>query len=222
HYRKKLDNLDPFISENGGGIYVPKDYFKFSLEDTGLRTEDKEGYKAIILGTEYEDLRKALLQLRQEGIDLKGFGDMTIKEVAAVTGLSHEEAGMAKDRDYDEPVLFKGSAAETERLIQRVHEMGLNYTYGQFFHILGNSDKGRAVSILTDLYRKRYGNIVTIAVGDSPNDLPMLGCVDYPVIVRKRDGTYDGRISVPGLVMAEGIGPSGWDRAVRRLIDHLA
>jgi len=31
HYRKKLYNLHPFISENGGGIFIPKGYFNFQL-----------------------------------------------------------------------------------------------------------------------------------------------------------------------------------------------
>ena len=28
-YRKRLDNNHPFISENGGGIYIPAGYFPF-------------------------------------------------------------------------------------------------------------------------------------------------------------------------------------------------
>jgi mannosyl-3-phosphoglycerate phosphatase len=30
YYRKKLDNHHSFISENGGGIFIPKGYFGFT------------------------------------------------------------------------------------------------------------------------------------------------------------------------------------------------
>lgn len=38
HYRKKLYNLHPFVSENGGGIFIPKGYFKFQLSGPALVT----------------------------------------------------------------------------------------------------------------------------------------------------------------------------------------
>jgi HAD superfamily hydrolase (TIGR01484 family) len=31
--RKKMTNSYPFISENGGGIYVPKGYFEFQISN---------------------------------------------------------------------------------------------------------------------------------------------------------------------------------------------
>ncbi len=34
HYRKKLGNTHPFISENGGGIFIPKGYFDFRVESS--------------------------------------------------------------------------------------------------------------------------------------------------------------------------------------------
>ncbi len=37
YYRKKLDNYRPFISENGGGIFIPKNYFKFKIQNSKLK-----------------------------------------------------------------------------------------------------------------------------------------------------------------------------------------
>jgi mannosyl-3-phosphoglycerate phosphatase len=31
-YREQLENDHPFISENGGGIFIPKDYFKSEIK----------------------------------------------------------------------------------------------------------------------------------------------------------------------------------------------
>lgn len=219
YYRKELDNNHPFISENGGGIFIPKNYFGFTFHSSRFTVEDEKGYHIIRLGAQYSVLRMAIQKLRSEGFKVKGFGDMTIQELVEIANLSIDEAGMAKERDFDEPFIFQGNELETQRLFKAIKSKGFNYTQGRFFHILGNSDKGNAVSILIDLYKRNFGEIITIAIGDSPNDIPMLEKVDYPVIVQKPDGNYDSRINIPNIIKAEGIGPDGWNKVVIRLID---
>ncbi len=219
HYRKKLYNLHPFISENGGGIFIPKGYFNFQLSDPRLVIEEDKQYYLIRLGAKYSDLRNALNELRTEGLDIKGFGDMTVEEIASLTKLNKEDAKMAKERDFDEPFVFAGAIHELPLLSDAIKKKGFNHTQGQFHHILGNSDKGKAVSILIDLFQKEYSKVVTIAVGDSPNDIPMLEIVDHPIIVRKSDGEYDRQINIHGLVKADGTGSGGWNKIILDLIN---
>ncbi len=220
-YREKLVNTDPFISENGGGIFIPKGYFGDTLTLPGIHIIEENLFHVVTLGASYEDLRKALKELREEGFRVQGFGDMSAAEVAEITGLSREESVMAKERYFDEPFLFQGTASDAQELLQSVKAKGFAMTMGNFFHILGNSDKGKAVSILTELYRKHLGDIVTLAIGDNPNDIPMLEKVDYPVIVQLPDGSHDQRISLPGLMKAEGIGPVGWNKSVFLYLEKL-
>jgi len=219
HYRKKLYNLHPFISENGGGIFIPKSYFNFQLSDPRLAIEEDKQYYLIRLGAKYSDLRNALKELRTEGFDIKGFGDLTVEEIASLTKLTIDEAEMAKERDFDEPFIFAGAIHELPLLIDAIKKKGLNHAQGQFHHILGNSDKGKAVSILIDLFQKEYSKVVTIAVGDSQNDIPMLEIVDHPIIVRKGDGEYDRQINIHGLMKADGTGPEGWNTIILDLIN---
>jgi mannosyl-3-phosphoglycerate phosphatase len=214
HYRKKLDNHHPFISENGGGTFIPKDYFKFEIQNLEYSVTKENNYQVIRLGAKYSDLRKAVEELRKEGFDVRGFGDMTIYEIAEITGISIDEAEMAKERDFDEPFIFVGAIHKLPLLFETIRAKGFNFAQGRFFHIIGDSDKGKAVSILIELYKKKLGEIITIAIGDSPNDITMLERVDYPVIVQKPDGTYDKRINIPGLIKANGIGPDGWNKAI--------
>ncbi len=218
YYREKLKNHHPFISENGGGIFIPKSYFDFDIRTIVCDITEEGGYYIIALGARYSSLRKAIEELRNEGLPIRGFGDMTIEEVAALAGLSLKEAAMAKERDFDEPFILEDSGAQTKDLLQAIKEKGFSFTEGRFFHLLGNSDKGRAVSILNVFYRRQFGALTTIALGDGPNDTPMLIEVDYPVLVQKTDGSYDGRIDIPNLIRAEGIGPEGWNRAVNGLM----
>ncbi|MEF9438590.1 MAG: HAD hydrolase family protein [Candidatus Mariimomonas ferrooxydans] len=172
-------------------------------------------------GAKYSDLRKALCEFRAEGFDVKGFGDMSIKEITGLTSLKTAEAKLALQRDFDEPFVFKGSKVSLNKLKQSIKLKGLTFTQGEFFHIKGKSDKGRAVEILKKLYKIQNRKIITIALGDSPNDIEMLQNVDYPIVVQKPDGFYDKGIKVKKLIKADGIGPEGWNRAVRSLLGKL-
>jgi mannosyl-3-phosphoglycerate phosphatase len=218
YYRRKLDNCHPFISENGGGIFIPKGYFQFTVQSSQFTVSDEDDYHVIRLGASYSDLRGALLKLHSEGFNVRGFGDMTAEELAGIANMSIDEARMAKKRDFDEPFVFDGGKADEQKLLEAIIAKGFNFTQGRFFHILGNSDKGKAVSIPIELYKRKFGEIITIAIGDSPNDIPMLKKVDYPVIVRKPDGSYDRQIKAPNIIKADGIGPNGWNNAVLKIL----
>ena len=220
-YRERLENIDPFVSENGGGIYIPKGYLNVKIHESGFQTEEKKDYTIIKLGAKYSDLRNAVIELRRLGFDVKGFGDMSVREVSQLTGLDTHEASMAKAREFDEPFVFNGDNALLERLKQSIKDMGFHMTRGVLLHILGENDKGRAVEILKSLYAGKDQHILTIALGDSPNDIEMLQNADYPVLVQKKDGSYDERIKVRGLMKAEGIGPKGWNEAMLKLLETL-
>lgn len=219
-YRERLGNRHPFISENGGGIFLPKGYFS-SLQGLQHPVIDEERYTVIRLGAHYEDLRKALSQLREMGFGVRGFGDMTVTEIEEATGLSRDEAEMAKERDFDEPFLFQRDDAELPRLLEAIKGLGFSFTEGRFLHILGESDKGKAVSILKGLYRAASGPVVIAALGDSPNDIPMLAQADVKIVVPHPDGRHDSRIDLPGLKRVEGIGPEGWNKAVLDLLKEI-
>jgi len=221
--RENLDNDDPFISENGGGIFVPRGYFKFQIPESKFQIDEDEKYLIVKLGASYDLLRNALEELRAENFDVKGFGDMTAKEVSELTGLKLSDARLARERDFDEPFVFVGKGSLVNKLRRRIRAKGFNYTQGEFFHIMGDSDKGRAVEIVKGLYSKIHKSIMTVALGDSPNDIEMLRVVDYPVVVQKADGSYHPQVvkEVKGVIKAEGIGPEGWNRAVMSVLSKL-
>ncbi len=218
-YREQLENRDPFIAENGGGIFIPTGYFERPLlHSSGVSFIVEGGYEVVRLGAPYQALRRAVSELRDEGFRITGFGDMSAADVAAASGLAEEDAALAKEREFDEPFLFEGDAAGERELEEAIRAKGFDLTRGRFFHILGESDKGKAVTILAGLYRQKYGDISTVALGDSPNDIPMLERADYPILVKKPDGRHDPRIEVAGLIRAEGIGPAGWSEALLELL----
>ena len=218
HYREKLENHHPFIVENGGGIFIPVGYFDFDVKSGAYDISEEDDYCVLRLGARYSVLRRAIGDLRGEGFPVRGFGDMPAEEVAALTGLSLEKAAMAKERHFDEPFILIDSGRQAKDLRRAIEQKGLTFTEGRFFHLLGNSDKGKAVSILISFYRRQFGDLTTFGLGDGPNDIPMLREVDQAAIVQRPDGSYDSRIDLPKLIRAEGIGPGGWNRAVEELI----
>lgn len=218
--RFRLDHREPFIVENGGGVYVPKGQFDFPLMGAMLRG----AYQVIDLGVPYTKVRAALKEIAQGlSATVRGFGDMTVDEIAERTGLSPGEALLARQREYDEPFLIEGSASPPEEVTRQAEDRGLRYTAGgRFFHLMGKSDKGQACRYLIECYRRQRAakgeGFLTVGVGDSLNDLPMLAVVDRPILVQKPDGSYDPRIVLPNLTHASGIGPVGWNQAILDLL----
>jgi mannosyl-3-phosphoglycerate phosphatase len=49
----------------------------------------------------------------------------------------------------------------------------------------------------------------------------MLECVDYPVLVKKPDGSHYPRIQIAKLIRTDGIGPEGWNDAVLGILREL-
>lgn len=213
--RSLLGNNHPFISENGGGIFIPEGYFAHEF------TYDKKlnGYYVIEPGTPQETLRGVLKSVaRETGIDIKGISDMSVSEIMESTGLDRESARLAGERSYSEPFLIYGDDTKVETVRRKLREKGYSHTRGsRFHHILGENDKGKAAGIVSGLYKTESGNLTTIGIGDSLNDLPMLKAVDFPVLVRKKGGTYESGFEPGNLVLADGEGPSGWNSAILKL-----
>ncbi|MHC1632122.1 MAG: mannosyl-3-phosphoglycerate phosphatase [Methanotrichaceae archaeon] len=215
-FREDLKVLDPFISENGGAIFVPKTYFKVPFHSD----QETEDYLVIKQGTSYDTLRNVLKDIKKTTeCQIKGFGDMTTQEISADSGLDLESAKLSKMREYDEPFVIGGDESCIQSILKEIQNRGLSYTQGgRYFHIIGDNDKGKAVSILTDIFKLEYGNLTTIGLGDSLNDLPMLASVDVPVLVQKPNGTYESLIEME-VKHAEGIGPTGWNRAIMEILE---
>ena len=180
-YRNKWRITDPFIIENGSAILIPENYFGIHYEFT----RRVKGYNIIELGTAYCIIREKIEIVRNRtGANIAGFGDMTAEEIAKDSGLPPYLAQLAKKREYSEP--FKILDRKEKEVLEAIIDEGFCYTKGgTYLHALGNCDKGKATSILENLYLQQFKRIFSIGVGDSANDLTMLKIVDKPFFVNK-------------------------------------
>ncbi|MBZ9573071.1 HAD hydrolase family protein, partial [Patescibacteria group bacterium] len=122
-------------------------------------------------------------------------------------------AKLAKNRDFSETVVEADEKALKE--LKKKFNVVLG---GKFIHIFGKgSDKGKAVKLLTEMYRKDFGNVTTIGIGNSYTDEPMLRAVDISAIVKNPDGNW-ADLKIDKIHKANGIGPKGWAEVVNKFV----
>ncbi len=213
--QKEIGIKEPFIVENGAAVFFPENYRGFKLD-----LPEYNGYRTLILGKDYNHIRQFINKIRGE-IPIKGFGDMSVEEIAKLTDLPVEKARYSKMREFTEPFILE-DRSKLPLLEKKAEEYGLKITRGgRFYHLIGkNQDKGKAVKLTADIFRKNIGRITTVGIGDSKNDLPMLQVVDIPVLIPKINMEYES-INIQGIIRASYPGSKGWNEVVWRLIDEF-
>jgi mannosyl-3-phosphoglycerate phosphatase len=215
---RELELKDPFICESGGAIYMPRAYLKVPVAD--LKTAGP--FDVLQLGADVLRLRAALAHAAREcQVTLRSFGQMNVDEIAALTGLAPEQALRASQRQYDEPFLVQ--SGDAERLSAMLRAQGLTVTRGdRFYHVTGGHSKRDAVVELLQLHRRQYGDTVSIGLGNSANDWPMLSAVDQPILVKNPGGRWDAIVVeyMPDIERTSGVGPQGWREAIDRILDE--
>jgi mannosyl-3-phosphoglycerate phosphatase len=217
-YRKRLDNYHPFISENGGAVFIPKGYFS-SLFSYDRETGD---YFVLEFGTPYLRILEVLRSVEEETrIPLKGFSDFSAGELAAHCGMPLTEAECAKKREYDEPFLIQREGEQIDIVKRKIEEKGMAYSWGgRFHHLHGKNDKGKAVRILKELYENEFSSVQAVAIGDSLNDVSMFAAVDRPILLVGGQDVLS-YLSLDNLTTYQGQGPGAWNEAVLGVLNGL-
>jgi mannosyl-3-phosphoglycerate synthase len=224
-YREELGINAPFIVENGGAIYIPKDYFRLPFSYDKVVSD----YMIVEFGMAYQDLRyilkealdsaRRLIEANNLGdINVNSFGDMTVEDVAKETGLGLKMAALAKQREYSETLTMKGSRRATEVVFEEIKKAGLLCVFGgRFYEVTGGNDKGKAVKILLELYKMNYGNVTSFGIGNNINDLPLLSQTDFRMLVQGPDRKWS-RMNISDVYKVRGIGPDGWSKAIELVV----
>ncbi len=218
--RRKLGHAHPFITENGGGVFIPDGYFNAKIAGAERHTR----YLCLPLARPYSEALAALEEISTAvGVSVVGFHDMSPREIAQNTGLSPRDAGFAKQRDFDEPFFLAGANDDALRAFQEEagkRKVALTFG-GRFWHLAIGSDKGRAVGELVNLYQIGLRTrLTTVGLGNSLSDLPFLQAVKLPVLIPDAQGKFDEEVlkALPKIHRAEHAGPAGWSNAVLCLI----
>lgn len=216
--QNELGMRQPFILENGSAIALPKDYFppaSYSADQTSGSWD--------LVALSHAD-RSDLLALIAQHPGLRGFSQVGKDALAAATGLKGAALDRARERWFTETLLYPDEEAGVAPLREPFLQAGWIFSRGGRFFTLQSvaADKGKALTRLRDLFQQKYpdARLHTVAVGDSPNDAPMLAAADTACQVQLYDGRW-ADLGVAGPIRIEASGPAGFSELVRRILSPL-
>ena len=190
----------PALVENGAGV--------------------TDGSEQALDRTEYERLLAILSGLPTHlNSNFVGFGQMTDRGVADVTGLPLEKATKARLRAFSEPGLWQGTETELQHFTEALTNQGVALRKGgRFLTLSFGRTKADGMRDIVE----RLGSQITLALGDAPNDAEMLEAADHGVIIRN-----DHAPDMPALrgLQTGAIrkttkqGPEGWNQAVLEFVE---
>ena len=184
--QQKLDIAHPFICEHGGAVVFPARYFDTEI----LNTHSMSGERIVAFGRAYSEvidiLHRTASRLRME---IVGFSDMSAEEIAGECQLSLREARLAKLREDDEPFrLVDSGASSRSRLFRALDAESLRGREGRpFDHVGAPVDIALGVHLLTNLYRRGRGDVITVAVTHGSRHSILARLVDDVVKVAADD-----------------------------------
>ncbi|WOJ93415.1 HAD-IIB family hydrolase [Congregibacter variabilis] len=219
--RAELGNEHPFIVENGAAIYVPQRYFQKQPAGTELR----EGYWVRELVPSRGHWQNAIDKLRQKMPGcFMDFATAGTAGIAQMTGLSAEKAALANERQYSEPVQWRGSERELEVFLDELSAAGAKVLKGgRFYSVAGDCDKGQALLWLRQEYAlaAKASAVYDLAVGDGENDIPMLELAHRALQIPAHDRALPRLERKDGVIVGEGFGPQAWAFGVREWLRGL-
>lgn len=223
-----LGLCDPFVVENGSAIYYPKHHFDRQTLTKGNSTtppvlEGVSNYWRVVLGAPLHQIHKVLTPLNSQ-FSFLTLSESSLADICAITGLSMEQAAKARNREFSEPILWQDSAAALTQFRDVLTAAGLTLLKGgRFYHVLGQSDKGHALSIAAGHYAARSdatpARPLTIALGDSDNDLAMLAAADLPVLISSPAHPPPPHDTINNLTISTRVGPAGWAECIFAILE---
>ncbi|MEL6137916.1 MAG: HAD-IIB family hydrolase [Cyanobacteria bacterium J06628_6] len=212
--RNDLGLQAPFIVENGAAVVIPPG----QLDHPSTAATDK----IQAFGPAYDGLVQQVDELRRRhGYRFRGFADMSAAEVTEVTGLTAPDAEAAKQRTGSEPLLWQDSEAAYGAFQGDLAHLNLQTTQGgRFRHVTAQTDKGQALIWLVNQYRTLFPVVswTVVALGDSPNDVPMLRVADIAILIPNPHRPAFVVTDISDLKQATQTGPAGWAEAVLGLV----
>jgi mannosyl-3-phosphoglycerate phosphatase len=216
--RKKLALSGPFIVENGAAIFINKDFLpekpKGSVWQDGFWVKSFSSKRSYWLGI----IKKVS---SEHGHLFESFTNMSIERIVELTGLTKEDALLSSQRQFGEPLLWKGSDEQLRSFIIILRRLGVHpVSGGRFLHIGGNCNKGLALTWLLKEYQRQHKGVTisTIALGDGKNDVSMLEVADTAIRIASPVHEPPKLERKLKLYTSNKMGPKGWTEILDQLI----
>ena len=189
--QQELGIRHPFVCEGGGAVFIPVDYFGFNV--SGVR--DMAGYHAVEFGRPYAEVVEILDRTADRmGIDIVGFSDMSVEEVAQDCHVPLLEAQLAKLLEYGERFRVLESTESTRsRLVRALNAARLRCVTGRRYDYVGAPvDISTGVTLLCRLYQYADAGVFTVGIGGRIADDTLPPALDRRVTVSHNDPATGG------------------------------
>ena len=199
---QQLGNHEPFVCENGG-VLVGMGEVKH-------------------LGTPREQFLPSLRSLKEKlRLQYQGFAEATVDDVVQWTGLTPDDAQKAMARSATEPLLWQDTDLALEKFRQQLQGLNLQFVKGgRFHHVMGIFNKASCFPQLKEYYaQSKSEEVKIIALGDSPNDLPMLEQADYAIVVPSGKSNQL-KLNNPATYYAIQPAPHGWQEGITEFLHN--
>lgn len=205
----------PYIAENGALLCMPENYFLRNKPISSV-------YKKIMIGLPRVKIDQVLNNLHTS-YQFRSFSDLTTDEIVKHTGLSENQALDANQRECTEPILWEDSENNLILFSKQLEKFNMQLLRGgRFHHVMGIHDKATTMSVLLQDFKKHCSKtIISIALGDSPNDYKMLKTANYGVVIPNPDTAEATIDESDKIIYAETAGPQGWNDTLLKLFEEL-
>jgi mannosyl-3-phosphoglycerate phosphatase len=220
--RRKLQHSHPFLTESGGGLFIPDGYFNHRLE--GATRAGR--YLCVPFARTHAEAAAALQEIAAEAsASVVGFSQLSSREIAQNSGESPKEAELSRQREFSEIFFFAGEMVKAPRRFSEIaRKRGWEATPGDPFWELRASklqNHQPAPHYLMDIYRKSlHVRLRSVGIGIQAQDLHLLSATDTAVVLPRHPGNFDEALlsHLPGALRGDQPGPAGWSQAIMNVL----
>jgi mannosyl-3-phosphoglycerate phosphatase len=221
--RRKLGIGHPFLTEGGGGLFIPDGYFALRLE--GARRMGRYfcvpfGRSSLQAGEAVEDIA------RQARAEVVRYAEMNAREISRNTGMTERDAEGSREREFSERFFFAGNADLAVPSFEKIAgEQNWQIRRSEpLWELSSGNDEGKAVRYLMRLYRDAMRSRVrSVGIGASVEDLALLAASDQAFILPPSSNGFDEKLvsKLPNATRIDIPGVAGWNQTVLDILSRL-
>ena len=194
--QSKLTLKDPFIFENGSGVFYNNQVVSF--------------------GMHLNQIHDKIIPL-QKTFNFNCYSLLPLDQAIQHTGLPEKEAKLSQQRQFSEPIIWLDDEEKKIDFIQIIHQLGLFAAQGgRFLTISSHHDKAKALKWLKNTLEYDYQTEFTsIALGDGENDINMIDACEIKILIKNNNE----HLQKPDWILSKMCGPSGWNEEIMKVLN---
>ncbi len=216
----ELNINTPFIVENGACIFFPLDYRRHRLKKYKfIKYKNHLGFKLSNLDPEH--LTELVKNFRNK-YKFSFYNDLSDKKLVKITNLNSSYAKLSKLRKFTNPIYWEDEKNKIRDFRNDINSVNQNLTVvdgGRFLHILDDYNKGIALKKFLEIINHNISSYITISLGDSENDIPMLELTNFGCIIKSK-ANKNFVLKNKNIFKSNLMAPDGWKESMEHILER--